>query len=271
MSRTTASLAVLQLTDTHFMADAQQNMLGINTEAYFLQVLEQAFARNQHYDVIVVSGDLAQDPCAASYQRLSRHLAAYQIPVLCLPGNHDDVLLMQRWLNTGHCSCAKQHVFEHWQIICLNSQIVDEPGGYLARNELRQLEQMLHAYPEHHALIAVHHHAVPTDSEWMDTMMISNREDFLQVLQANTQAKVLINGHIHQEFSQTIGHLRILGSPSTCFQFTPRSHDFSIARTAPGYRSLTLHVDGTLETRVDRLDVVLHELALDQGYLNHNH
>ena len=58
------------------------------------------------------------------------------MPVLCLPGNHDDLDLMQALLNERNISCAKQRVFHHWQMIGLNSQIPSEPGGYLAESEL---------------------------------------------------------------------------------------------------------------------------------------
>ncbi|NOT83578.1 MAG: 3',5'-cyclic-AMP phosphodiesterase [Methylococcaceae bacterium] len=265
-------LTVLQLTDTHFLAEAGQKMLGIDTEYYFVQVLGQALADNQQVDLIILSGDLAQDPCPGSYQRLQQHLAKISVPVLCLPGNHDDFELMQTLLNVNNSSCAKQHLFEHWQIICLNSQIPDEPGGYLAASELTLLKQALEDYPQHHALIAMHHHCVPTNSMWMDTMLIGNSVDFLTILQNYHQAKVIITGHIHQELTQQIQHLQILSAPSTCFQFTPNSRNFSIDKTAPGYRKLLLYPDGSLISSVSRLPITLNELNLDgRGYLIDNH
>ena len=265
-----SGLAVLQLTDSHFLAEAHQEMLGINTEKYFLSVLRQAFEHGQQYDLIIFSGDLAQDPCPESYQRLREHLNRYNVPVLCLPGNHDDFELMQALLNTDLISCAKQRLFDHWQIICLNSQVPNEPGGYLANSELAFLEKSLQDYPQHHALIAVHHNCTPTHSDWMDTMMISNSAALLALLKNYPQAKVIITGHIHQELAQQVHHLHIFGTPSTCFQFTPTSRDFSISKTAPGYRQLLLHADGIFETSISRLDLILHELKLDKGYASHN-
>ncbi|MEQ1635846.1 MAG: 3',5'-cyclic-AMP phosphodiesterase [Methylococcales bacterium] len=265
-------LAVLQITDTHFLAEAHQEMLGINTEKYFVQVLEQAFSDGQAYDVVILSGDLAQDPCPESYQRLQRYLAKIPAPVLCLPGNHDDFKLMRTLLNVGNISCDKQRLFKHWQIICLNSQIPEQPGGYLAENELGLLKQALDAYPGHHALVAVHHHCVPTNSVWMDTMLINNSVDFLSLLHNYPQVKAVITGHIHQDLAQQVKQVQIFGTPSTCFQFTPNSRNFSIDKTAPGYRKLLLYPDGSLTSSVSRLPVSLNELKLDgRGYLNDNH
>ena len=50
-----------------------------------------------------------------------------------------------------------------------------------------------------------------------------------------------------------VGRLRILASPSTCFQFAPGSERFTLDDAEPGWRWLTLHADGAIETRVGRL------------------
>lgn len=262
------SLVVLHLTDAHFLAAEQQTMLGIDTEAYFVQVLALALSREPQIDVLILSGDLVQDICAESYQRLRTHLLKLPMPVLCLPGNHDDLDLMQALLNERNISCAKQRVFDHWQIICVNSQIPDEPGGFLSESELESLKIALETYPHHHALIAVHHHCVPTNSQWMDTMQIGNSAELLNLLASYPQAKVIINGHIHQAFAQSIANIHIFGTPSTCFQFTPNSRHFSVDKTPPGYRQLTLYSDGGVTTHLVRLSHELDELNLDnKGYL----
>ncbi len=262
-----APLTVLQLTDCHFLAEARQEILGIDTEKYFIKVLDQAFAGDQHYDVLLLTGDLAQDPCVSSYQRLQRHLLELPVPVICLAGNHDDFGIMQTLLNTNNISCAQLRVFEHWQIVCLNSQIPGKPGGFLSDNELSILTQALAEHPMHHTLCAIHHHCVPTHSAWLDTMLITNSAQLLNILTANPQAKAVVSGHIHQDLTQQIQHLQVIGTPSTCFQFTPNSHNFSLDDTAPGYRKLFLYPDGTLTTQVFRLPEALSELRLGDGYL----
>lgn len=268
MPLTAPPITVLQLTDCHILAEAKKTMMGVDTEKYFLKVLAQAFADHAQFDLLMLTGDLAQDTCISSYQRLQQHLLALPIPVLCLPGNHDDLGLMQKLLNQDNLSCDKQRILGNWQIICLNSQIEGQPGGFLSKNELTYLKLALQAHPGHYALIALHHHCTPTNSSWMDSMIVSNSNDLFSVLQDYPQAKVIITGHIHQELEQQAGHLQIFGTPSTCFQFTPNSRHFSVDRTAPGYRILKLYSDGSLTTAVNRLPDGLRELTLDgKGYL----
>lgn len=262
-------LICLQLTDSHFLANAQETLLGLNTEQYFLQVLQHALSHTS-YDLLILTGDLAQTPCAASYQRLQTHLLHCGLPAVCLPGNHDDFTLMQAFLNVAPLSCAKQHVFQHWQLLCLNSQVINAPDGYLPNTELQWLQQCLEMYPQHHALLAVHHHVVPTHSTWLDAMQISNSAEFLTLLTAYPQVKALITGHIHQAWAQNYQQVQIFSTPSTCFQFAPYSAMFSLDNTSPGYRKLLLYADGTLQTSVHRLPGILHELQYTtQGYLEH--
>jgi 3',5'-cyclic-AMP phosphodiesterase len=246
-------LSILQITDMHILRNTGETLVGIDTEHYFHAVLELAFSTHAHFDLVLVTGDLAQSPCQASYQRILNRLEAYRTPCLCLPGNHDNFALMQQILNTDIVSCRKQTLLGNWQIICLNSQIIGSAGGRLAKDELLLLERCLSDYPTHHTLIAVHHHCLPTDSAWMDTMVIENHDEFLAIIQHHPQVKVITTGHIHQLMDTTIASVRVLGTPSTCFQFTPKSRKFGIDTTAPGYRVIQLYADGQIESTITRL------------------
>lgn len=250
-------ISILQITDPHILPTPEDNLLGINTEYYFHACLEQAFASNQHFDLILLTGDLAQHPCKASYQRILNTLEAYKIPSVCLPGNHDDYELMQQILNTESVNCRKQVIFENWQLISLNSQIPGSPGGRLSTEELSFLENCLRSKPDYYAIIAVHHHCVETNSIWMDTMMIENSQELFSLIDKYPQVKAITTGHIHQAMDITAASVRVLGTPSTCFQFIPESEEFSIDNTAPGYRLIQLYADGQIKSEISRLPTQL--------------
>jgi Icc protein len=141
----------------------------------------------------------------------------------------------------------------NWQIISLNSQIVGSARGRLAEDELLLLERCLKEYPEHHTLIAVHHHCLPTYSVWMDTMTIENHQAFFDMVTLYPQVKLITTGHIHQHMDAKVASIRVLGTPSTCFQFKPKSVKFGMDNTAPGYRIIQLYADGRVESEITRL------------------
>jgi len=261
-------LSILHITDCHILPCLNDTFLGINTEYYFRAVLELALEENCHFDLIILSGDLVQDPHHESYLRILKYLEATQIPCVCLPGNHDDIQLMQQIFNTPLVSCQKQILLGNWQLIFLNSQIQGESGGRLSNQELNFLEKCLGNYPDHYALIAVHHHCLETKSAWMDTMIIENNLELWALINRYPKAKTIINGHIHQLMDKEHLGVRVLGTPSTCFQFKPNSSTFSLDdKVAPGYRQITLCSDGRIQTIISRLSEPLKGLQIDSlGY-----
>jgi len=263
MTLPTECLSILQLSDTHILKTPNATLLGVDTAYYFRAVLAQAFAERQPFDLVMLTGDLAQHPVKESYQYILKHISRYAVPCVCLPGNHDDYELMQKILNTELVNCRKQLFLKNWQIINLNSQIIGEEGGLLRPEELAFLDQCLSQYPSQNALIAVHHHVLATESIWMDTMMIANSEDFLALVGRYPQAKVILNGHIHQAMDKQTPSLRVLGTPSTCFQFKPKSENFALDDTSPAYRHLQLYPDGQVNSQVIHLLEPL--IGLDGG------
>jgi Icc protein len=263
MAQQPGFISVLQITDMHIRSTPEDTLLGINTSYYFKAILDLAFAGKQQYDLILVTGDLAQDPCPASYQHILKMLEAYNIPCICLPGNHDDYHLMQQILNTSLVSCRKQMLSGAWQIICLNSQIPGAPGGRLSKPELLFLEECLTSHPEHYALIAVHHHCLASKSPWMDIMMIENSRELFEIINKNPQVKAITYGHIHQVMDTTVTSVHVFGTPSTCFQFKSESKKFSVDNTAPGYRVIQLYADGGIKSEVARLPGQLTGLQAD--------
>jgi 3',5'-cyclic-AMP phosphodiesterase len=253
MHDSSAHFSVLQLTDPHILENPEATLIGVNTAYYFNAVLKHALSSGCHYDLCLVTGDLAQSPCAASYEYVLNALKPYSITCLCLPGNHDDLEIMQAVLNTEQINCKTRIVLGNWQIIALNSQITGSEGGCLAAEELAFLEQSLTENPDLFGVIAVHHHCLPTGSRWMDTMMIENAQELFDLIKRYPNVKTIINGHIHQAMDLQTDTVRVLTTPSTCFQFKPQSDHFSLDDTSPGYRWLNLHRDGSLNTGIVRI------------------
>lgn len=256
-------LKILQISDLHVLPAATDTLLGVNTEYYFRQVLDVAHAEHGPFDLILVTGDLAQDPCRAAYQRIRQHLEAYRTMALCLPGNHDDFPLMQAILNDGLVSCQKQLLLKNWHIICLNSQKPGSPAGDLPAEELAFLESSLVARPEVPALIAVHHHCLASGCDWLDTMQIENSEALLELLGRHSQVKVLTYGHVHKQVDTSYGGIGIFSAPSTCFQFELNSTEFSVEDSPPGYRVFELAADGSFSTGCYRIAEPLKGLTKD--------
>jgi Icc protein len=246
-------LRVLQITDTHLYADPDGKLKGVCTDRSLRDVL--ALARQRHWpaDLILLTGDLVHDETEAGYRRIAGYFDTLGVPVYTLPGNHEDTACMARWFSGERLSDQRHALFGHWQVILLDSHIPGSEKGHVEPAELQRMARLLDAHPEHHALICLHHHPVPTGSSWLDTMQVDNSQELLELAAAHSQVRGLLFGHIHQCLDQRVGSLRMLGSPSTCVQFKPHSDVAEVDLSSPGYRWLLLHPDGRIQTGVERL------------------
>lgn len=171
-------------------------------------------------------------------------------PVLCIPGNHDDLPAMHAALSGPPFQLGGVHDTGAWRLVMLDSTIPGETAGALADSTLQQLDAALRGAPDRHALVCLHHHPVPMKSRWLDTVGLANPGDFFEVLRRHRQVRAVLFGHVHQALDETRDGLRILATPSTCSQFKPLADDFAVDDAPPAWRTLALHADGSLDTRL---------------------
>jgi len=247
---------VLQITHTHLFADSNGCLLGLNTEQSLEAVLAEVTAQQLPADLILATGDLVHDGTPAAYRRIFSHLESPGIPVYCLPGNHDEAEALQQTLKGGLLHYAAHTHKGNWNLIFLDSSVAGNEGGHLGPAALQSLEEHLEADRESHTLVCLHHQPVPMGSRWLDTMAIDNADEFFSVIDRHEQVRGILWGHVHQEFDRMRGNVRLMATPSTCIQFLPGSEGFALDTAAPGYRWLSLHEDGRIETGVQRLSEV---------------
>jgi Icc protein len=261
------TLRILQVSDTHLYANAGGTLVGLNTQETMEQVVELARRTVMPVDLILLTGDLVHDASPAGYGRLRECMEAETTPVYCLPGNHDITDVMHEHLNGGRVQTTTAAEIGNWLLIMLDSTIPGEVGGHLRYEELEKLEANLNAYPKNHVLICLHHHPLPVGSAWMDRMALDNPEPFFDIVDRHPNVQGILWGHIHQEYAEERKGVRLMGSPSTCIQFTPGQDDFGIDDAPPGFRWLALLPDGTIETGVEYLPAAPEGLELDSpGY-----
>lgn len=260
------SVCVVQLTDSHIHADAQQRLLGIDTLASLNAVIDLALQECPQIDVVLATGDITQDGAAASYHRFIDAIA--RMPQAChwIPGNHDDAALMAE-LGREHDLNRAWVDLGAWRIVLLDSSVPGKVSGALDQSQWARLDEALESAGERHVLVCLHHHPVSIGSDWMEPLGLDNAEQLLRRAAQDPRVKAILWGHIHQDFDRQHGHVRLLATPSTCVQFAPDSPDFATDTQAPGYRWLHLHADGRLETAVKRLAAGRFECVPDaSGY-----
>lgn len=244
-------LRIAQVTDLHLFAKSDQCLLGMPTLRSLNALVEQFQQLRPKPDLLLLTGDLSQDGTIESYDRLQRLLSPLQIPTYWLPGNHDCVEAMERSLT----QFSPDKAFEQngWRFLLLNSQ---DPGcvhGRLSERSLTWLDRQLSKHPNLPTLISLHHPPFAVNSTWLDTSILQNTAEFLEIVDRYSQVKLIVFGHIHQEFQHQRNRVTFLGTPSTCIQFAQESDDFALGQEPPGFRLIQLYPDGTWTSHVERV------------------
>ena len=135
---------VLHITDCH-LVEAGQTLLGVDTQASLEAVLAQARSQGT-CDALVASGDLVHGGSVAVYQRfLDTVMRFFDVPLLCLPGNHDVLA------NMHHARLPMQALtLGSWLIAPLDSHVDNEPSAYIAPDDLTHLTQAMVASDAQH-------------------------------------------------------------------------------------------------------------------------
>lgn len=244
-------MRIVQITDVHLHADPlARSRTGVPLKQ-FKAVVDAAQA--EHPDIVIVTGDISQDETLASYTLAAEALRVFPCPWFWLPGNHDQVGLMEE----VH-PLLDEVDLDDWRMLLLNTQVPGQPHGELGPERLAALVERLEA-DIRPTLIAMHHPPVEVGASWLDAIGLQDREAFWQVLNAYRQVKLIVFGHAHQAFAQahavSEGQVEAYGCPATADQFLAGAETFAIDEASrPGYRVLELK-GGQWQTWVERVDL----------------
>jgi Icc protein len=244
---------IAQVTDMHLFAKENQGLLGMPTTESLRAVLERLEDLRWQLDLLLLTGDISGDGTSESYENLQNLVLPLQIPTYSLPGNHDCAIAMEQILNLGLFSRRKSFERGGWNFVLLNSVVPQCVHGYLEAKTISWLDSQLKMIGDNPTVVALHHPPLRVNSDWLDDSTLQNPEELFKVLDSHPQVKLVLFGHIHQEFHHQRHNVHYLGTPSTSIQFQPKSAKFAIEDKPPGFRLIKLYPNGTWETWVERV------------------
>lgn len=245
-----APVRVLHVTDPHLFAATDGSLRGIVTHSTLTAVLDHYQQSDWTADLIAMTGDVIQDDTAAAYDRFVQLIKPLDLPVYCVPGNHDVRSLMQEALSSPpFYYCASVDV-GNWLVTGIDSCLDGDAGGRVSDQEMARLETILASSGADHVAICLHHPPRPMGSKWLDQVGLKNAEEFLALIARSGKVRVTLFGHVHQAFDELHESIRIIGTPSTCRQFKPGSEDFALDEKPPAYRRVELSANGSVDSEL---------------------
>jgi len=247
----TDAIKFVHITDTHLLDYAEGTFHGLNTKKSLELVLSESQLRYPDIDFLLFTGDISQTGTEKSYSLFRSVIKRHNLPVYCVPGNHDTPILLQRIIPSCPDDSINIVSIGKFSIVLINSWVENKHYGMVTPRCLQQLDEHLKNSEEKFNVIAIHHPPVLINSKWLDEIGLQNQHEFLQVINKYSRNSLLICGHVHQEIDQQLGNLRLLATPSTCHQYKANSDSMRRINTpSPAYRSVRLSATDGIDTKV---------------------
>lgn len=246
-------MRLIQITDCHLGAQQSETLLGLNTDQSLEDVLQLIQQAEPSFDHLICTGDVASEGHVDCYRRFAKTIRRFfPQPLSWLAGNHDSADIMSSHQDTLGIQ-GRLVELGNWIVVLLDSSVPGQVYGQLGASELDFLEHVLEKQTDKYIIVALHHQLVPVGSLWIDQYVVRNADALFQLVEPYPQVKMVVWGHVHQEFSTRRNHLAMYATPSTCVQFKPLCDDFTVDTQMPGYRWFELNDDGTFATGVVRV------------------
>lgn len=234
---------VLHVSDTHLRADSRA-VHRADPRSRLQLVLEAVVRDGFVPDLVVHSGDIADDGSVEGARLAHDALAALGAPVLGVPGNHDVPASVAQVFTTTDAEVAG------WRVIGLDTVVEGRVIGTTEGRTGRLAEALGDDVP----LVVVMHHPLVSRSSDPELGFLG-AEEFRVLLDRRTRPVLLLTGHTHEPFDAVLDAdptrwLRLLGAPAVLNAWRHDGLDHVDAPGETGARLLTIDPDGGVETRL---------------------
>ncbi|MEE4543361.1 metallophosphoesterase [Streptomyces sp. V4-01] len=231
---------VLQLSDIHFRGDGA-DVEGRAPDDRLRRVLDAWRRTERPVDLVVLTGDLADDGSHAACRRLADALAPLSAPVVAVPGNHDRAGVVRAVF------AADSATVGGWDVVGVDTSRPEQIHGTV---DVAAVAERLDSGDGRPTLLALHHPPVgPSAHRWFQ---LEGAEGLLAALAQRPQVRAIISGHLHDPFEMRAHTgLPVLGCPSTLVAFRHTGAEVVVGGgDVTGARLLELAEDGTVSSEV---------------------
>lgn len=250
-------MLIAQITDLHIVERGQLLSGRVDSAAGLAAAIEHLNGLEPRPDLVVATGDLVNDGLDEQYDHLRELLEPLELPLLLLPGNHDDRAAMRRAFpdlpppSTDHDRLDMVVDGHPLRIVALDTLVPGEHGGQLLSEQMAWLDGVLAARPDEPTVVFQHHPPFVTGIGWMDEVGLAGADLEADVLQRHSHVHAVLCGHVHRPI-----HARFGGTVASCWPSTAAQ--------------VALALDGTANTYTDEpTAVALHRWDPANGLVSH--
>ena len=229
------AITVAQITDSHLK---RQPVVGEGSPDEMLRRAVQLVAEAGP-DLLLLTGDIADDGSPEAYQRVAQSVATLGVPVLATAGNHDDPGAV-----AAEFGGVDEKLIGGWRLCLVDTTI---PGKEWGRIDVPALLQGLGPADGPPTLLALHHPPITTSTHpWMK---LEGGTELVTALAARGDVRVVVSGHLHEAFNAVVGGVSYIGCSSSWYSIKHRNNDFLLDNGHVGALVLSLDSGGGFSWR----------------------
>jgi 3',5'-cyclic-AMP phosphodiesterase len=193
-------LKIIQVTDTHLAAPGAR-LFGLDPLARLDACIDDINRNHADVDLVVVSGDLANNGERAAYVALKESLARLRPPVRLMLGNHDDRDLFLDVFDGvvaegGYVQASVD--LRHGRLLLLDTLDAGQIAGRLCASRLAWLERRLAEAGDTPVYVFMHHPPFRLHLPDLDRVGLANADEFKAVLLRHGNVRHIFAGHVHR-------------------------------------------------------------------------
>lgn len=190
-------------------------------------------------DVLLLTGDIADDGSTEAYERVAQAVSGLGVPVLATAGNHDDPAAI-----AAGFGATDELLIGGWRLLLVDTTI---PATEHGRVEVTDVIARLGPDNGVPTVLALHHPPISTSTHpWM---RLDGGADLVTALTARGDVRVVVSGHLHEAFNVVLGGVSYIGCSSSFYSIKHRDNQFILDGGHVGALELSLVDDGRFKWR----------------------
>jgi 3',5'-cyclic AMP phosphodiesterase CpdA len=215
-------MLITQITDTHITEYEKLAQDRVDTYLRLGATVHLLNGLSMKPDVVLITGDLADDRHTDSYKRLLVCHELLTMPYYLMPGNHDDRGLLRYFFpnHPGMSDCPFiQYAVDDCPVLLIGINTVVEGSDFvlLGEKKLLWLDNFLNENTEKPILIFIHHPPFKTGIDEIYFCALEGVGDFRRIVKKHSQIKHILCGHLHRSIQTQFTGVPVAIAPSTAY------------------------------------------------------
>ena len=214
-------MLIAQLSDLHVRPQGVLYQGVVDSNAMLAAAIAHVNALDPQPDLVLLSGDLVDHGTEGEYAMLAELLAALKVPMLAIPGNHDEREAFRRtfagqgWLPaSGPIDYAAS---DHGavRIVALDVTLPGLHHGAVSEAGAAWLDGVLAAEPHRPTIVMMHQPPFDTGVPYLDLYSCRDGQRLAAVVARHPQVERIVCGHVHRFMQIRFGGTVLCTAPST--------------------------------------------------------